>query len=240
MKPKIICHMMSSVDGRLFPERYTLPFDGKDLFDVVGRYFEVSYKLNGDAVIMGRSTLQKYFISGIFENKNYTAAINPITFIGDRSSEKNMIVIDSSGKTSYKDKNGVEDNIIAVLSEKVSDQYLSHLQKHGVSYVFAGEKGDDIAKAMEVLAAEFGLKNIILEGGGIINGIFLKAGLIDELSLMIYPGIDGLSGTPSIFEYIGNEGEKPAHGQSLEHISTELLPDGIVWIRYNFDKKLDK
>ena len=30
MKPEIICHIMSSVDGRLLPSRWTPPFDGTD------------------------------------------------------------------------------------------------------------------------------------------------------------------------------------------------------------------
>jgi riboflavin biosynthesis pyrimidine reductase len=200
------------------------------------KYFEVSSQLNGDAVVIGRNTLQQYFIPGIFENKNYYPTANPVTFIGNRSSKHNMVVIDSAGKTSYENKNGNQNNIIAILSEKVSDQYLSHLQNHGISYVFAGENGDDLATAIDVLAAEFGLNNLLLEGGGIINGLFLKAGLIDELSLMIYPGIDGLSGAPTIFEYLGKNDEQPAKGQSLEHVSTELLNDGIVWLRYNFHK----
>lgn len=28
MRPEIICHIMSSVDGRLLPSRWTPPFDG--------------------------------------------------------------------------------------------------------------------------------------------------------------------------------------------------------------------
>ena len=53
---------------------------------------------------------------------------------------------------------------------------------------------------MHRLRAEFGIETLSLQGGGIINGAFLKAGLLDELSLLIYPGIDGLSGVPSVFE----------------------------------------
>lgn len=90
---------------------------------------------------------------------------------------------------------------------------------------------------MEKLHLEFGLKNLLLEGGGIINGGFLQAGLIAELSLMIYSSIDELKGLPTIFDYRGNEYELSALGQSLEHISTEILPDGMVWIRYNLHKK---
>lgn len=77
----------------------------------------------------------------------------------------------------------------------------------------------------------FGVRSISLQGGGIINGTFLAAGLVDELSLVIYPGIDGLSGVPSIFEYLGKPGMKPAAGQTLELKSAERLEKGVVWLR---------
>ncbi len=77
--------------------------------------------------------------------------------------------------------------------------------------------------ALETLAKAFGIKTLLLEGGGKINGTFLKAGLIDEVSVLIYPGIDGLAGVPCIFEYVGKSDEKPAEGQSLRHLTTATL-----------------
>lgn len=78
---------------------------------------------------------------------------------------------------------------------------------------------------------------ISLQGGGIINGAMLAAGLISGLSLVIYPGIDGQASAPSIFEYIGAADERPAAGQSLELLSSETASNGIVWVRYRFHRK---
>ena len=88
---------------------------------------------------------------------------------------------------------------------------------------------------MEILGETFGLKTLLLEGGARINGSFLKAGLIDEISLLIYPGIDGLAGVPTIFEYAGGEDEQPAAGQSLRHLATETLEGGMVWLYYRVE-----
>jgi hypothetical protein len=50
-----------------------------------------------------------------------------------------------------------------------------------------------------------------------INGAFLKNRLIDEISLLGYPGIDDLKGVASIFDYAGSPDETrygpipPAH-----------------------------
>lgn len=78
---------------------------------------------------------------------------------------------------------------------------------------------------------------ISLQGGGIINGGMLAAELITELSLVIYPGIDGQASDLSIFEYLGATDERPADGQSLELLSSETAGNGIVWVRYRFHKK---
>ena len=121
------------------------------------------------------------------------------------------------------------------LPETAPADYLDYLQKKDISYLFAGAKGDDLRAAMQTLAEVFGVESLSLQGGGIINGAFLHAGLIDELSLVVYPGIDGSAASPSVFEYIGKE-HLPARGQSLELLSAETVQDGIVWLRYCFHK----
>ncbi len=226
--------MMSSVDGRLITYRYTQPFDGRSMDDVAGQYFTISNELNGQAVMIGRKTVQEYFMPKTFEDKGYPPTNNPSTFIGKRDAASTIIVIDPKGKIYYENVNN--DNFIAILSEKVSDQYLAHLRENGISYIFAGAEGNDITKVMDILGAELGLNKILLEGGGFINGAFLKAGLIDELSLMVYPGVDGLAGMPAVFEYQGKKNEHPAQGQALELISAKQLPDGIMWLYYKFHK----
>lgn len=89
---------------------------------------------------------------------------------------------------------------------------------------------------MEVLYERFGVRRISLQGGGIINGAMLAAGLLDELSLVVYSGIDGFTTAPSIFEYLGAADENPAEGQSLELLNVEVQPHGIVWLRYRFHR----
>lgn len=89
---------------------------------------------------------------------------------------------------------------------------------------------------MDTLGGVFGLTTLSLEGGGKINGAFLKAGLIDEISLLVYPGIDGQAGVSSIFEYVGKPGEKPGAGWVLRHIGTQTLAGGVVWLRYAVGK----
>lgn len=234
MKPQIVVHMESTVDGRLVTTRYSQPFDGKSAEEVLDIYFQVAEQVGGEATILGRVTLQEFLSLGTFDHQGEAAAKNHATFKAPRRGKRIFIVTDPHGKVKY-DKNADYD-FIALLGENVSAGYLEHLRDCNVSYVFAGADGQDIAHAMEVLGSEFGFTRLRLEGGGTINGNFLKAGLLDELSLLIYPGIDGLSGISSIFEYRGQADELPASGQALELISVEKLQEGMVWLNYKFHK----
>ncbi|MCC8146339.1 MAG: dihydrofolate reductase family protein [Bacteroidales bacterium] len=234
MKPKIICHMISSVDGRLIADRWSKPFDGTEQDKIIESYYHIEKELDISGWIVGRNTIQEDFEDGIFDYEKYQPAAEFKTYIGNRDSRQTGIVFDAKGKTLYQSGKLGDSNIIAVLGEGVSEEYLSLLREKGISYLFAGKNGYDLDKAVETLHSEFGFNHLLLEGGGVINGMFLKAGLIDELSLLIYPGIDGLSGVSSIIEYKGEPGELPAQNQALELLSVKELSDGVVWLLYKF------
>lgn len=231
MRPAVICHMMSSVDGRLINERWTQPFDGKPQSALVAEYAKAGRTLDTDAWMFGLKTAQA-FLPYKFVAKKRTSNMERKPFHANRTSERLFIVSDPEGTIFYNQSKVRGDDILTVLREAVPDDYLLHLQKAGISYIFAGKDGFDLPHALEILGNEFGIKAISLQGGGIINGAFLKAGLIDEISIAIYPGIDGLSGIPSIFESVGAQDDLPAQGQSLELKSVRQLADGVVWLRY--------
>lgn len=234
MRPRIICHMLSSVDGRLIADRWSNPFDGKSKNEFYEQYEQISLDYKAQAWMVGRKTIQEDFPVGNFPYQNYEPARTFEPCIGKRETERFCIVVDPKGKIAYRQDTIDGDNIITILGETVSEEYLSQLREKGISYVFAGMMGNTIETALETLKSEFGIHELLLCGGGNINGNFLRNGMIDELSLMIYPGIDGLAGMPSIFEYIGANNDFPAQGQSLELLSSEVLANGVVWNRYKF------
>ncbi len=89
---------------------------------------------------------------------------------------------------------------------------------------------------MAQLASIFGTKKLLLEGGGNINGAFLKHRLIDEFSTLIHPAVDGVAGTQSIVDYTGPEGDRPGAGQSLRLTHCETLEGGMVWLRHKVEQ----
>lgn len=143
------------------------------------------------------------------------------------------VVIDTSGKLRYESGHTDENPIVAVLSERVSGHYLSYLREKGVSYVFAGPDGSDIDHAVQVLGSEFNVQRLLLEGGDVTNGHFLSSGLINEISIVVYPGVDGHAGGPTIFDAKVKPSNPVLTRASLKHLSTETLEHGFVWLRYS-------
>lgn len=235
MNPKIICHIMSSVDGRLLTERWTEPFNGKSKGELMGVYAAIGRKLNADAWMFGKNTLQEGYFPKKFHTSDKTPLAHPIPYLAHKTSSRLFVVIDPDADILYESSAVRGDRIVTVLPETAPAAYLEYLQQRDISYLFAGVKGDELNAAMKALAETFGVETLSLQGGGIIDGAFLQAGLIDELSLVVYPGIDGSASSPSIFEYIGRE-QAPARGLSLELLSAEMVQDGVVWLRYKFHK----
>lgn len=177
------------MDGRLVGDRWSLPFDGKKKNDLYEPYFELSLKQNTDAWMVGRKTIHTDNPVGTFDWKGKELATDFKIFMGKCESERVCIVIDPKGKILYPESTIDGDNVVAILSECVSEEYLNHLREKGISYLFAGKDGDDMERALETLYYEFGMRKIMLSGGIIIIGTFLVAGLIDELILMVFQAL---------------------------------------------------
>ena len=102
-----------------------------------------------------------------------------------------FFVFDRNGKSMWGTNKfsygGKTMQIVMVLSPKVKREYLAFLRDIKVSYIIVDNLLDSLKKMKEL----FGVKTLVLTGGATINGAFHKEGLIDELSLVIAPYIEG-------------------------------------------------
>lgn len=238
MRPKIICHMVSSIDGRLIADRWTDPAAGLHRKTLLAHYEDVASRFAADAWLVGRKTMERHYAE-VSKVSGEAGSTPREPHLADRGERGLAVCVDPHGKLRYRRDDADGSHLVAILGEAVPDAYLAELRADGVSYLFAGPEGDDLAGAMATLRETFGVHLLLLEGGGIINGAFLKAGLIDEISLLIYPGIDGLAGVSSIFEYLGDDGDHPAAGLALRHLATETLSGGMIWLRYAVETSTD-
>ena len=127
-------------------------------------------------------------------------------------------MIDPAGKCFWDSNMVSTEHVIEVLTEKVSSRYLHHLQSKNVSYIFAGKTELNLETVLKKLYKHFGIKTLRIDGGGHVNGSFLKAGLIDEFSLVLAPVADGTIGQPSVFEVEKEFGRRKATQFSLRSV----------------------
>ena len=107
------------------------------------------------------------------------------------------IALDALGKIAWGRSEIGGDPIVAMLTERVSEAHLAGLRRTAHLH-FRRRAELDLGVALEILNRELGIERLMLEGGGGSNGAFLRAGLIDEISLAICPAVDGAKGAPSV------------------------------------------
>jgi riboflavin biosynthesis pyrimidine reductase len=228
MKPHVICHMMSPLDGRLIVDDWKAS-TGHTIEELVEVYDAVHDKIGADAWLSGRST-GKEFADGIDKPYDDVGVAERPIHLGDPEAESFAILIDKDGRLRW-DKNQVsDDHVIVVLGAGVPDSHLVGLEKRGVSYIVCDNDGIDLTFALDTLASTFGIKRVMLEGGARTNGEFLKAGLVDQISFILFPAIGGKSGSPAIFE-----GGQDGLADKVKLKMTSFEPAGLATLHVMYD-----
>jgi riboflavin biosynthesis pyrimidine reductase len=229
MKPYIVCHMEASLDGSIHPSKFTASPDCTRA-DLGRLYEEIHQKLEGDAWIVGRVTMAEMSKAGPHAPVQHGGVSRPYHF-ATRTAGKYAITIDPSGKVHFSKPDIGGDHVVVLLGRDVPDSHLAELEADGVSYIVAGETPMDVAKMLDVLGRELGIRRLLLEGGAIINGSFFAAGLIDELSLLVAPALDGRAGTAT--QSFAERGDTGLAGKTrLSFASCDVLEHGVVHLRY--------
>jgi len=187
--------------------------------------------LGGDAWLVGRITGQEYAKRDAYPEHTDQRYLREPWF-ARRDAAAYGVVLDAHGKIAWGRTDIGDDPIVAVLTAQASDAHVTGLRQDGVSYIFAGEQDLDLGLALEILNRELGIQRVLLEGGGVTNGAFLRAGLIDEISLAIFPAVDGAKGAPCVFDSGDDEASAPAPLRSMTLESSQVLEGGVVWLRY--------
>ncbi|HEV7387147.1 MAG TPA: RibD family protein [Gemmatimonadaceae bacterium] len=227
LRPRVICHMATSIDGRIIAEGWP------DSAAVRREYEAVHNSYGADAWMCGRITMEPFAGAVRLDADVQREYAGPPRedHVAPGAHDSFAVAIDPSGRLAW-DKNDIDgDHVVAVLSGRVSDEYLAFLRDRGVSYILAGARDVDLAAALEKIGASFGVRTLMLEGGGRINGGMLAAGLIDELSVLVSAVADGRIGTPALFD-IQVDGVTP---RRLTLDAVEQRPNDIVWLRYRVE-----
>jgi riboflavin biosynthesis pyrimidine reductase len=227
MRPHVVCLMESSIDGRLHPSRWTRSPDGTPK-QWSAIYAATHDTLQADAWIVGRVTMAEMAKGVPHAPAGAPAQPRPHHFAAGHK-KPYAVALDAHGKLHFARSDVGGDHVIVLLGSHVPDSHLAELKGDGISYIVADGAEIDLARALETLHREFSIERLALEGGGVINGSFLAARLVDELIVIIGPGVDGRSDSHAIVE----AGETGLHGRvKLSLKSCEPMQHGAVRLTY--------
>jgi 2,5-diamino-6-(ribosylamino)-4(3H)-pyrimidinone 5'-phosphate reductase len=231
-RPRVICHMAVSVDGRIVVGGWPTAAAAT----VRRQYEQVHASYGADGWLCGRVTMEP-FAGGVRSAeevaRGHTGDVPREDYRAPGEHHSFAVAIDPAGRLAWETNDIDGDHVVAVLSERVSDDYLAFLRGRGVSYLLAGAVDVDLPLALEKIGGTFGVRTLMLEGGGRINGGMLAAGLVDEVSVLVAPVADGRVGTPALFDVEGEDA--PTWALVLEGV--EQRGDGVVWLRYRVERR---
>jgi 2,5-diamino-6-(ribosylamino)-4(3H)-pyrimidinone 5'-phosphate reductase len=240
----VVMQMGASLDGRIamapgltmfdrHPATEVLP-DGDALWEKVAAAIEEQWHPRG--IMMG---------SGTVEREN--APLRPLPpyeggpqalhddFLPDevvRDTRTWAIGVDGRGRCrgGYMGTEVPGQHILHLTSHAAPAEHLAFLRRSGIPYLIGGQEHADLAAALRKLYSKLGVRCIRLWGGGTLNGAMLRAGLIDEIHLIIWPAMIGGDATPTLADCadLGRD-DRPAR---LQLIRAEPQMDGQLWVHY--------
>ena len=156
MKPYVICHMNTSVDGRIWhsrwrPEKNRIP----------GLFERIHEQLGNGSWLIGRVTGSEYAKAQAYPDRT-EQIYRRQSWLPRRGAAAYGIALDAHGKIAWGRSDIGGDPIVAVLTEQVSDARLAGLRRDGVSYIFAGATKLDLALALDILNRELGIERLLL------------------------------------------------------------------------------
>jgi riboflavin biosynthesis pyrimidine reductase len=227
VKPFVSILMVTSIDGRLHPSRFTSSPDGTRR-DWSTEYEKVHALLRADAWLVGRVTMAEMSKAAAHAPAKPAAVRRPV-HVAKADAATFAVALDPSGKLHFERGEVGGDHVIVLLGKDVPDSHLAELAADGVSYIVA-EKGDiDLPAVLDVLAREFGIKHLVVEGGAATNGAFLAAGVVDELRVLVAPALDAGENVQGIVAYRDGLAGKVR----MKFKSVDALDHGVVQLCYS-------
>ncbi len=221
MLPRLIIHNVTSLDGRLDVSQAD-----------VGLYYELAQQFQADAILSGSKTMlaayppEQSTDEGASEGQEKPKNARPL-----------LVVVDSRGRIRNWRRIRNEPywgHTVVLCSRATPKEYLDYVDKVGVDRIVTGNDRVDLSAALEELNARFQVQIVRVDSGGILNGVLLHAGLVDEISVMIDPCLIG-DQSPHPF-IAAPRMTTPGTAISLKLIAMEQVRGDTVWLRYEITK----
>jgi 2,5-diamino-6-(ribosylamino)-4(3H)-pyrimidinone 5'-phosphate reductase len=221
MLPRVILYNGVSLDGRM--DWYA---------GDVGLYYEVAAHWEVDAMLSGSETMVAAFAAEEPPMQDEEVPEAPERAPDDP--RPLLVVVDSRGRFRHWRrmlKVPYWRDGVALCSQATPQSYLDYLQQSQVDYILAGGDHVDLRAALEELNARYGVRVVRVDSGGVLNGALLRAGLVDEVSVLVHPSLVGGTSPRSIF--VAPDLTSPDGVISLKLTHVEQIRDDNLWLRYD-------
>ncbi len=217
MLPRVVMHNAVSLDGRI------------DGFPVdLGLYYGLVSTWQEDATLAGSDTLLK--AEGTVEDTEEAVDLpNP----DPKDSRPLLVVPDSRGRVrcwNHLRSQPYWRDVVVLCCASTPREYLDYLERRRVDHILAGGDHVDFRVALAELATRYGVRTVRVDSGGTLNGVLLRSGLVDEVSVVVSPSLVG--GTTSLSIFRGPDPAGSTDAIPLKLVDLQRLQGDVVWLRY--------
>ena len=225
-------HMMQTIDGKATGNFWRK----SDVYHGIKDYFKLIPNLNCQGFALGRVSMEgnsdekpnlsKYKDKEKLKHEDFIVPL-------EKGAKYYLASYDSKGTLGFKN-NVININewlndgsiflcqIIEVITNQVSNEYLHYCREKGISYIFCGKEKIDIKLSLQKLKKLFKIDKILLQGGPKLDGAFIKDDLIDGISIIISPLTS--EGGDTLFN--------PSKYTEFKLIEFKQLSNSNMWLRY--------
>lgn len=219
MRPRVLIHNAISVDGRT------------DWFKAnIEKFYDLTSNWTEDATLAGSDTILTAYAGEVIEPTDELDEVNAVESDDGRPL---LFVPDSRGRIRMWHMLKREPywrSTIAICSRSTPQEYLQYLEKEKVEYIIAGEDRVDFRQALEEINAKYGVNHIRVDSGGTLNGVLLREGLVDEVSVLIHPYLVGGISPRSLYRAPDLASEDGVI--KLHLLKVNLIENELIWAHY--------
>ena len=224
MLPRVIMYNAVSVDGWI-----------DHIHPDLGQFYAAASRFSEDATLVGCNTLLAGIPDDEIAEEDETAFEQPQVEPGDP--RPLLVVPDSRGRLRswhMLRAEGIWRDAVALVSGSTPREYLDYLEKRHIDCIVSGDDHVDLRVALEELNSRYGVMTVRTDSGGTLNGVLLRAGLVDEVCIYIEPCLVGGMSPRTIFRTSQPELEEDAIRLRLKDM--ERLDNDVVLVHYEVIK----
>jgi 2,5-diamino-6-(ribosylamino)-4(3H)-pyrimidinone 5'-phosphate reductase len=218
MKPRVILYNAVSLDGKLDGFQP----DVEAFYGLVSRWGEGATLAGCDTLLHSSATIPDETPADLVPTEVQPEDRRPI-----------LVVPDSRGRLRtwhFLKQQPYWKDFVALCTETTPKEHLRYLHERHVTSLILGADHVDFHRALPKLHEQFGVKVIRVDSGGTLNGILLRAGLVDEVHLLVHAVLVGGTSPKSFFQAAD---VIPPHGPvRLRYRDAEPQGNGLLLLSY--------